>query len=155
MIYDTPKMIKYSYFRSTDTLHTQWRFPLHTSRRCFPLQLENLYPIRMDHVTLGWAADRRCECARESVCPRSCSNGSKVQAQFSWAWKKFYNLETWSYLNICLAITALSTTFPDVGSVTGSSIIVLVIGSRNSSGASASSSSSSWAATPIAYVKNR
>lgn len=47
-------------------------------------------------------------------------------------------------------MTALSTMFPDVGSLTGSYISVPMIGSRNSSGASATSSSSSCWALPMA-----
>ena len=67
---------KSSYFRSTDTLRLQWPFPLQTGRRCFPLAVEYLNPIRINHVTLWWAADNRCARARESVCPWSCSNRS-------------------------------------------------------------------------------
>lgn len=53
-------------------------------------------------------------------------------------------------LRKCLEMTALSTMFPDVGSLTGSYISVPMIGSRNSSGASATSSSSSCWALPMA-----
>ena len=67
---------KSSYFRNTDTLHLQWPFPLQTGRRCFPLAVEYLNPIRIDHVTLWWAADNCCAHARKSVCPWSCSKPS-------------------------------------------------------------------------------
>ena len=51
---------KSSYFWSTDTLRLQWPFPLQTGRHCFTLAVEYLNPIRIDHVTLWWAADNRC-----------------------------------------------------------------------------------------------
>ena len=83
-----------SYFRSTDTLRLQWPFPLQTGRRCFPLAVEYLNPIRIDHVTLWWAADNRCARARESVCPWSCS--------------KHYNLSMLSFWNKFSILNALS-----------------------------------------------
>ena len=72
---------KSSYFRSTDTLRLQWPFPLQTGRRCFPLAVEYLNPIRIDHVTLWWATDNSCAHARESICPWSCS---KPYMDFVW-----------------------------------------------------------------------
>ena len=70
---------KSSYFWSTDTLRLQWPFPLQTGRHYFTLAVEYLNPIRIDHVTLWWAADNRCARARESVCPWSCSKPCKRQ----------------------------------------------------------------------------
>ena len=81
VIHDTPKVA--SYFRSIDTLRIQWPFLLHTGRRCFPFAVEYLNPIKIDHVTLWWAAVNRCDRARESVCPQSCSSGFIWAAQFT------------------------------------------------------------------------
>ena len=66
---------KSSYFQSTDTLRTQWPFSL---IQWVGVAVENLNPTRIDHVALWWAADNRCDCARESVCPRSCSNAIRL-----------------------------------------------------------------------------
>ena len=74
------------YFWSTDTLRIKWPFPLQTGRRGFPLAVQYLKSIRIDHVTLWWAADNRCARARESVCPWSCSKPYKHSKRPNGLW---------------------------------------------------------------------
>ena len=83
---------KSNYFRSTDTLRLQWPFPLQTGRRCFTLAVEYLNPIKIDHVTLRWAADNRCARAHESVCLWSCSKPCK----FCFQWRRYSSGSFWS-----------------------------------------------------------
>ena len=69
MIFDTPKV---AIFRAL-TRYVHSDLSLYT---WVGVAVKNFNPIRIDHVTLWWAADNRWDPSCESVCPRSCSNAS-------------------------------------------------------------------------------